>query len=108
VFLSAGPIVSFRARASNGVECALPGEELPGDGTFNLTVDVEQLRGPATLWFATSGSMTALGDCGPAQTHVSHDRLTAKTWWRLEVREGSAATDDLLAITNPVYVAGRS
>jgi hypothetical protein len=108
VFLSAGPIVSFRARASDGVEIALPGEQLPGDGTFSLTVDVDELRVPATLWYATSGSMTALGECGPAQTRVRNDRLTAKTWWRLEVREGSAATDDLLAITNPVYVSGRS
>ena len=108
VFLSAGPIVSFRARASDGVDIALPGEQLPGDATFSLTVDVEQLRAPATLWYATSGSMTALGECGPAQTRVRHEQLTAKTWWRLEVREGSAATDDLLAITNPVYAAGRA
>jgi hypothetical protein len=104
VFLSAGPIVSFRARGSDGVEIVLPGEELPADGTLSLTADVEQLDVPATLWYVTSGSMVALGESGPARTRLAHDRLAAKTWWRLELRNGPATTGDLLALTNPVYV----
>ena len=67
VFLSSGPTLSFRARGSDGAEVTLPGEHLPADGTFDLTVDVERLEAPATLWYVTSGSAVPLGECGPGQ-----------------------------------------
>jgi hypothetical protein len=106
VFLSSGPIVSFRARASDGQEIVLPGAPMPADGQLDLAVEVEQLEGPATLWFVTSGSTVAIGECQPATGHLVRDGLVATTWWRLELREGSAANADLLALTNPVYVTG--
>ena len=104
VLLSSGPIVSFQARGSDGVEIFLPGDHLPADGRLNLTADVEQVDEPATLWYVTSGSMVPLGECRPPSTRLVHERLVAKKWWRLELRQGSAATGDLLALTNPVYV----
>ena len=105
VFLSSGPIVSFVARGSDGVDVVLPGEQLPADGALSLAAMVEHLEAPATLWFATSGSIVALGACEPGTTRLVHDGLVARTWWRLELRTGSAATDDVLALTNPVWVA---
>ncbi len=104
MFLSSGPILSFQARGSDGVVIDLPGEHLPADGTFHLTADVEHLDASATLWYVTSGSMVALGECGPADTRQVHERLVARMWWRLELRKGPAATGDLLALTNPVFV----
>jgi hypothetical protein len=104
VFLSSGPLVSFRARGSDGVDVVLPGDQLPADGTLNLTVDVERLDGPATLWYVTSGSTVPLGECGPAGKRLVEERLVASKWWRLELRTGSAANGDLLALTNPVFV----
>jgi predicted metal-dependent phosphoesterase TrpH len=104
VVLSSGPILAFRARGSGGVDVVLPGEQLPSDGMLDLAVDVEQLDAPATLWYVTSGSMVPLGGCRPGSSHLTHERLNATKWWRLEVRTGSAANGDILALTNPVYV----
>lgn len=104
VFLSSGPIVSFRARGSDGLDIVLPGEQMPSDRAFDLTVEVERSDVPATLWYVTSGSMVALGECGPASTHLVRERLFASKWWRLELHEGTAATGDILALTNPVYL----
>ena len=86
VFLSSGPIVSFQARGSDGVDIVLPGEPMPADGRLDLSVDVETLDAPATLWYVTSGSMVALGACAPGRSRHARERLVAKTWWRLEVR----------------------
>ena len=108
VFLSSGPIVSFRARGSDGVEVGLPGSELPGDGRVDLEVDVDGLEGPATLWFVTSGSRSALGACEPRSARLRRPALAASKWWRLELRSGSASNGDLLALTNPVWVGGRA
>jgi hypothetical protein len=110
VFLSSGPTLSFRARGSDGVDVVLPGDHLPADGRFDLTVDVANLEAPATLWFITSRSRVALGECGAPTTLLVRDGLTATMWWRLELRAGSAPTagvlsGDVLALTNPVYVA---
>ncbi len=105
VVLSSGPIVSFRARGSDGIDIDLPGEQLPADGTLDLTVDVERLEEPATLWYVTSGSIVALGTCEPGDVHLVRERLVAKRWWRLELRNGSAANGDVLVLTNPVYVS---
>ena len=105
VYLSSGPIVSFRARGSDGVEVVLPGERMPADGMLDLTVDVGKLAAPATLWFVTSGSMVPVGDCGPETTRLVREGMVARKWWRLELRKGSAATGDVLALTNPVYTA---
>jgi hypothetical protein len=104
VFLSSGPILSFRARGSDGAEIVLPGEQLPTDGVFDLTVDVEKLEAPATLWYVTSGSAVPLGACEPGSSHVVRDGLVANKWWRLELRNGSAANGDILVLTNPVYM----
>jgi hypothetical protein len=109
VFLSSGPILTFRARGSDGADIVLPGERLPADGRLDLTVDVENLEAPAALWFVTSGSRVALGECGAPSTHLVRDGLIATMWWRLELRAGSAPTagvlsGDVLALTNPVYV----
>ncbi|HLO35561.1 MAG TPA: CehA/McbA family metallohydrolase [Candidatus Deferrimicrobium sp.] len=104
VFLSSGPTLSFRARGSDGVDVVLPGGDLPADGLMDLTVDVEDVAAPATLWYVTSGSMVAIGECGPGSTHLIHERLVASKWWRLELRTGSADTGDILLLTNPVYV----
>lgn len=103
--LSSGPIVSFRARGSDGKDIVLPGERLPADGTFDLAVDVGQLDEPATLWYVTSGSKVALGECIPTGGRLARTGLVALHWWRLELRKGASVTDDLLALTNPVYVA---
>ena len=64
-FLSRGPTVSFQATGSDGVEVTVPGAVLPADGALRLTVDIERLEAPATLWFVTSGSATALAPCEP-------------------------------------------
>ena len=104
VFLSSGPIVSFRARGSDGMDIVLPGEEMPTARAFDLTVEAERLEEPATLWYVTSGSMVPLGECAPGGTRLVRERLVASKWWRLELHEGSAANGDLLALTNPVYV----
>jgi hypothetical protein len=103
VFLSSGPIVSFRARGSDGVEIELPGDHMPADGTLDLIADVEGLEAPATLWYVTSGSMVPLAECEPGSTHVAYQGVGRK-WWRLELRDGTAATGDILVLTNPVYV----
>ena len=103
VVLSSGPTVSFRARGFDGVEVVLPGEHLRTDGTFDLTVDIERLQAPATLWYVTSGSRVAVGECSAPGTRLVRERLAATSWWRLEVRAGSAANGDVLALTNPVY-----
>lgn len=109
VFVSSGPIVSFRALGSDGADVFLPGEHLPADGALILTVDVEDLDVPAALWFVTSGSTVPLAECDPRRTRVvSERRLVATLWWRLELRQGSAANGDLLAMTNPVYVGERA
>jgi len=110
VFLSSGPILTFRARGSDGVDVVLPGDSIPADGTLDLMVDVSNLEAPATLWFVTSGARTALGECGAPAARVVRDGLTATMWWRLELRAGSAPiagvlSGDVLALTNPVYVS---
>ena len=105
VFLSSGPSLTFRAVGSDGVAINLPGAELPSDGRFDLVVDVEELPAPATLWYVTSGSMSALGECRSPRMHLAHESLAAAGWWRLELRQGSEPVGDLLALTNPVYVA---
>ena len=104
VVLSSGPSVSFRARGSDGVEVVLPGDEMPADGTLDLSVDIEGLGEPATLWFVTSGSVVRLGAFEPGGTSRVDERLVASGWWRLELRGGSGPSDDVLALTNPVYV----
>lgn len=104
VFLSSGPTLSFQARGSDGKDITLPGEELPADGTLDLTVDIDRLDIPASLSFVTSGSMVGLGECGAGRTRLAHLGLLATKWWRLELRRGSAVNGDLLALTNPVYV----
>ncbi|MEP6638090.1 MAG: CehA/McbA family metallohydrolase, partial [Chloroflexota bacterium] len=109
VFLSSGPILTFRACGSDGVDVVLPGERLPADGRLDLTVEVKNLEAPATLWFVTSGSRVTLGECGAPSTRLVRDGLIATKWWRLELRAGSAPTagvlrGDVLALTNPVYV----
>jgi predicted metal-dependent phosphoesterase TrpH len=108
VFLTSGPIVTFRACGSDGAEIGLPGDHLPSDGAFDLTVDVERLEEPATLWYVTSGSNIPLGACEPGDAHLVREGLVAKSWWRLDVRTGSAANGDILALTNPVYVTAEA
>ncbi len=105
VYLSSGPIISFRARGSDGLDVVLPGEQVPADGTIELNAFVEQLDVPATLWYVTSGSLLPMGECGPAGTRLVQEHLVASKWWRLELRKGTAATGDILTLTNPVYVA---
>jgi len=106
VFLSRGPTLSFRAAGSDGAEVRLPGAEVPADGAIRLSVDVDGLDRPATLWFATSGSKVPLATCEPGATRVVDERpLVATGWWRLELRAGAAANGDILALTNPVYVS---
>lgn len=104
VFLSSGPLMTFRARASDGTEVVLPGEVMPSGGTFDLTVDIDRLETPATLWLVTSGSTVPLGACEPGTAHLVRQGLVARKWWRLELRTGSTTNGDILAITNPVYV----
>jgi hypothetical protein len=103
-FLSSGPIVSFRAKGSDGIEAVMPGGELPADGWFNLNVDIAGVDAPATLWSVTSGSMVPLGLCEPGTTHLVREGLHAQRWWRLELRNGSVANGDLLVLTNPLFV----
>jgi hypothetical protein len=105
VFLSSGPVLSFRALGSDGAEASLPGDELRADGGLHLTAEVGRLDEPATLWFVTSGSRTALGPCDATTSRLEQDGLAATSWWRLELRKGSAANADMLALTNPVFVA---
>jgi hypothetical protein len=106
VCLSRGPTLSFRASGSDGVEITVPGAELPADGALHLTADINGLAAPATLWFVTSGSATALAVCEPGTARgVDGRALTADRWWRLELRQGTDARGDVLALTNPVYVA---
>lgn len=106
VFLSSGPLLSFRARGADGVELTLPGGELPGDGTFDLEATVERLEAPATLWYTTLGSAMPLEEVGPGRTTLAREGLHTSRWWRLELHKGSAITGDLMAITNPVFVSG--
>ncbi len=104
VILSSGPSLRFRAHSSDGVDVVIPGAEHAGE--FDLAVDVEGIHVPATLWYVTSGSMSALGMCPPPGARFTQ-RVTAARWWRLELRAGEAATGDLLGLTNPVYVGRR-
>ncbi len=104
VFLSSGPIVSFRARGSDGAEVSLPGSEFPGDGRLDLEATLDGLEGPATLWFVTSGSRIALETCEPGSVRLVRPGLVASTWWRLELRAGTETNGDLLTLTNPVWV----
>jgi predicted metal-dependent phosphoesterase TrpH len=104
VVLSSGPILTFRARGSDGIDVDLPGEQLPADGKLDLSVDVQGLEEPATLWYVTSGSIVALGTDEPGDMHLVREGLVAKGWWRLELRQGSAANGDVLVLTNPVFV----
>ena len=100
--------MSFQATGSDGVEVTVPGAVLPADGALRLTVDIERLEAPATLWFVTSGSATALAACEPGTVRAVDGRALAATrWWRLELRQGAAAHGDVLALTNPVFVAER-
>ena len=105
VVLSSGPSLAFRARGSDGAEVVLPGEQLPADGTLDLTVDIARLEEPATLWYVTSGSTVALGTYEPGDVHAVRERLVAERWWRLELRNGSAANGDIIVLTNPVFVS---
>lgn len=104
VFVSSGPTLSFQARVADGAEVSLPGAELPGGRLLDLAVDVERVEGPATVWFVTSGSAVALGECSGASNRFVRDQLPAAKWWRLEVHRGSPRNGDLLALTNPVYL----
>jgi hypothetical protein len=104
VFLSLGPMLTFEARGSDGGVAAFPGDEMPAGGTLDVTVSVDRLDVPATLWFATSGSRIELGRCAPGSTQRMDEGLVATRWWRLELREGSAVNGDLLALTNPIYI----
>jgi len=105
VVLSSGPSLAFRARGSDGIDIELPGERLPADGRLDLTVDIERLEERATLWYVTSGSSEALGTVEPGDVHLVRERLIAQKWWRLELRNGSAANGDILVLTNPVFVS---
>ncbi len=104
VILSSGPTLSFRAGGSDGREITVPGEHLPADGRLDLTATIDDLEAPATLRFVTSGAATEIGLAGPGSTPLARQKLVAKTWWRLELREGSAETGDVLVMTNPVFV----
>src|SRR5262249_13169757 len=104
-YLSRGPVLTFRARGSDGAETSLPGDELRVDDGLDLTVEIEGLQEPGTLWFVTSGWKTALGAPDPGTGRMERDGLDARSWWRLELRKGSAPHGDMLALTNPVYVA---
>ncbi len=104
VFLSSGPRISFAARGADGREATLPGESMSADGTIDLAVDIARLEEPATLWFVTSGATTELATLEPGEQHGRRTGLTAKQWWRLELRAGSAPNGDMLTLTNPVYV----
>ena len=106
VVLSSGPIVSFRARGSDGEEVSRPGEQLAVDETFDLAIDVEQVEAPATLWYVTSGARVPLGSCDLGTTQFVREHQVARAWWRLEVRNGDATNGDVLALTNPVYLRG--
>jgi hypothetical protein len=105
VFVSRGPLVTFRARGADGTEVAVPGDTLRGDGEIDLDVAVEGLEVPATLWFVTSGSSIALADGGPGEIRLTRAAVVPNAWWRLEVRAGSASNGDVLALTNPVYAS---
>jgi len=105
VFVSSGPLLSFRARGSDGREVSLPGDSMGAGGRVDLVVDVERLEEPATIWFVTPGSTVPLGAGDGGQIHVTSDGLNANGWWRLEVRAGSAANGDMLALANPVYAS---
>ena len=90
VFLSSGPIVSFQARGSDGVDVVLPGEHLPADGTFDLSADVAQVDAPATLWYVTSGSVSPSGNVG-RQPRVS----STSGWSRRSGGASNCARDRL-------------
>jgi hypothetical protein len=105
VILSSGPSLIFAARGLDSDPIAVPGAEMPADGPIDVSVDVGELGRPATLWCVTSGSAYRLAGSAGEPFHVE-DRLTGLTrWWRLELREGATAGGDLLAITNPIYLA---
>ncbi|HEV7811059.1 MAG TPA: CehA/McbA family metallohydrolase, partial [Candidatus Limnocylindrales bacterium] len=105
VVLSSGPFVAFRARGSDDRDVSLPGESMAADGRIDLAVDIDRLDARATVWFVTSGATTQLANVAPDEPRVERTGLTAKGWWRLELRAGSAPNGDMLALTNPVYVS---
>ena len=105
-YLSRGPRVAFRARLADGGEVTVPGDEVAA-GPFDLEVDLAEVDGPATLWFVTSGSRTALGAVEAGAARLASTVLSARAWWRIELRGGSDAAGDVLAITNPVFVVDR-
>lgn len=105
VVLSSGPRVAFRAKGADGTEVTLPGETIRGP--IELEVEATALEETATIWFVTSGASTAIGAGGPGLVSAARDRLVPTSWWRLEVRAGSAPSGDIRAITNPIYVRAR-
>ena len=104
VYLSSGPTLTFQARGSDGTETILPGAQMPAGGRFDLTVDLDRLEEPATLWFVTSGSTVRLGAGERGMTRLASEGLTAVAWWRLELRQGAAPDADVIALTNPVWL----
>ena len=104
VILSSGPTLSFRATGSDGASIEVPGGRMAADGRLDLAATVDGLEAPATLRFVTSGSVIEIGACGTGRTEVARSGLVAARWWRLELREGSSPTGDVVALTNPVFV----
>ncbi len=104
VYLSSGPLLTFRAQGPDGAEVSLPGERLPSSGPFDLLVDIQDLATRATLWYVADGAMKALDVLDGPGRHLRYEELVAERWWRLEVRQGEESVGDLLVLTNPVHV----
>ena len=103
--LSSGAGLAFRARGADGEEATLPGDCLTLDGPMHLDVSVRSLASDATLWCVADGVPQRLGHLGAGDAVVTAD-ATADRWWRLELRAGNDVEDDLLFLTNPVYIVG--
>ncbi|HET9614574.1 MAG TPA: CehA/McbA family metallohydrolase [Candidatus Limnocylindrales bacterium] len=104
VYLSAGPLLTFRAHGDDGSEVSVPGETMAAGAAIELNVEVGGLDRAATVWFVSSGLAIPLGGGGPGRLRAAATGLVATRWWRLELRAGSARNGDILAITNPVNV----
>lgn len=102
-YLSSGAMLTFRARGAAGDEATLPGDTLMLDGPMHLEVKVRSLASEATLWFIADGEAQPVARLGMGDIVVTAN-AEARRWWRLELRAGDGVEDDLLLLTNPVFV----
>ncbi len=102
-FLSCGPEMYFVAKTPGGFVTSVPGDSIPLGEPPTLTVEVRELASPATLWLVSDGAVYGSWNLQSPGGRVTIEQVSPRHWCRLELRAGSDADGDLLALTNPLY-----